>query len=1522
MNRIASYRIEKLLLLIKACALFIRTGFFYSIGERNPFLAARKLCNRFSRISKPQPVAIRGVKMKKNFNHFSVILAAGVFLLLSISGNSAYGASTNLLGWGPDQAANWEQMKQENHYLWQHLKAQADNPSIYADDGLRDALVYLITGNTDYANEAYLKVSYYAGRTKPGIEPSGRDETRLKFSRMAMMYNWISDALSPSDRSNFRDILEHWCDLCLDNQPPWGTRPSDSDETVGHYFGIVIFALALSDEDPARSAELLNLDPNNSTPPVGGLDATGANFKTLRNTIAAYAKKAAGGQWMESSQYNLGTVQLLISGVEAINNYLGEDKFPEITALYPEIANAFVQELTPDFQDSYQWGDIQEAHDLWYYHRNPLMSMVAGITKDPEVLYTIWDKFYFEYYPTICEGGVFLYADPYSTRKQPSGLSYNYSSGRGLAFYHLGWDADDSFYGTQMFNHIGVDHEMESLNNFVLYRNGGWALTTPVGYINLDDSPFSNTLMVSGAFGRVKEARGEIAFEAGDDYVYHVGTLGGAVYESTYYQPPDETVHEWTRSTLFHHNIDGSDSIIVFDRVNADNPHTFVPQWKFDRYRDREKNRLLQSDGKHQWIIHMPESPNQNGNVFSWQASNSEEVFLQTYMMDYTAQIIDELEHRSYNANPSLMGGTISQNELKYQLRLIPDSTETWQTFLNIVHVGGAFTTQKFLSESGEEAVGLLLDIEGGLQSILAIFNATKGPYIEPSPPDMYGNVPHDYGKLNDIAQSHYFKTGFNLSVETTASQTEVFMMDLDVNKGWSVSIDGAPSLLNISSEGLVQFNVENEGVHQISLYIDNQCPIAVIADPVINSMVVDFDGSQSYDPDGDPIEYLWDFGDNQSSTEKSPTHTYAVADNYTVILTVSDLSLNDIDTKTITVGQVNQGPSLDPIPGESIEEQKELTIQVNATDPDGDPVNLSVQLSDGSEISSVGASFVDNGNGTGEFSWMPTSYYVGEELVFVFKASDGNLEDIESVVVTVTQDADNVEFHWLEAEFADDVMNPMEVQSDSLASQEQYIYTQNGSGNYSSAPEGNAMATYSVDIDKEGKYILWARVISPSEVDNSFWVQIDEGTDNLWDLPYDSNWYWKKVSNRNGADPVKFDLTQGTHTIKIKVREDGAKIDKLFLTNEQTYLPTGIGGEAENVPGEPEKESHWLEAEYPESIVSPMQVKSDSSSSESKYVFVPNGHGNYYSPGSVMATYSVNVQYDGEFVLWARVIAPSGVDDSFFVQIDDGSDNLWDVPLNSSWDWNKASDRNGASPVVFQLTKGAHIIKIKAREDGTKIDKILLTSDMDLIPSGLGELADNIPEQPAEESHWLEAEYANSIASPMQQDDHASSSEGQYIHAPNGSGSYTSGPTAVMATYDVNIDQAGEYVLWGRVISPSEVDNSFYVQIDQGDNNLWDLPYDSNWYWKKISNRNGADPVIFVLSKGVHTIKIKAREDGAKIDKLFLTNNFDYVPSGVGETAENIPSGSVVETHWLEAEYADSIAIPPPLRVPEDMIP
>jgi hypothetical protein len=89
-----------------------------------------------------------------------------------------------------------------------------------------------------------------------------------------------------------------------------------------------------------------------------------------------------------------------------------------------------------------------------------------------------------------------------------------------------------------------------------------------------------------------------------------------------------------------------------------------------------------------------------------------------------------------------------------------------------------------------------------------------------------------------------------------------------------------------------------------------NRPPSGVIVQPAGDVTInegdsVIFEGSAS-DPDGDEMTYLWDFGDDISSTELEPgAHTYTASGTYTVSFTVTDargLADPSPDTRTIVV--------------------------------------------------------------------------------------------------------------------------------------------------------------------------------------------------------------------------------------------------------------------------------------------------------------------------------------------------------------------------------------------------------------------------------------------------------------------------------------------------------------------------------------------------------------------------------------------------------------------------------------------
>ncbi len=74
------------------------------------------------------------------------------------------------------------------------------------------------------------------------------------------------------------------------------------------------------------------------------------------------------------------------------------------------------------------------------------------------------------------------------------------------------------------------------------------------------------------------------------------------------------------------------------------------------------------------------------------------------------------------------------------------------------------------------------------------------------------------------------------------------------------------------------------------------------------SDLACSFNGSASSDPDGDAISYSWTFGDGGTASGATASHTYAAGGTYTATLTVSDGSLNDSQSQSVTVTEPASG--------------------------------------------------------------------------------------------------------------------------------------------------------------------------------------------------------------------------------------------------------------------------------------------------------------------------------------------------------------------------------------------------------------------------------------------------------------------------------------------------------------------------------------------------------------------------------------------------------------------------------------
>ncbi|WP_276166308.1 PKD domain-containing protein [Zobellia alginiliquefaciens] len=257
-------------------------------------------------------------------------------------------------------------------------------------------------------------------------------------------------------------------------------------------------------------------------------------------------------------------------------------------------------------------------------------------------------------------------------------------------------------------------------------------------------------------------------------------------------------------------------------------------------------------------------------------------------------------------------------------------------------------------------------------------------------------------------------------------------------------------------------------------------------------------------------------------------------------------------------VGEEGGQPSLEPIANAGQDQSivlptDEVVLNGSGSDPDGGAV--SYQWAQVSGPNAATLSSVMN-------SELNASNLIEGSYVFRLTITDDeNQANSDEVGVTVGPEVVSLSNHiWLEAECADVGANWL-IRTDDSVSGGKYLEAPSGNHFYNAPTDEDSSIRFDLSVE-EGTYNLFALVDTPTGDNDSFWVRANNGPWLKWNYILGGNGFnWRQLHDKERRSVfVTLDLNEGNNTIVFAHREQGAKLDKIYVT-KNGELPTGFGG-------------------------------------------------------------------------------------------------------------------------------------------------------------------------------------------------------------------------------------------------------------------------------------------------------------------------------------------------------------------------
>lgn len=750
------------------------------------------------------------------------------------------------------------------------IKNNAECNCRYWDLGQWDAFMYHFTGTASYAVAAQAKII-------PAMDANHSLDGRRSIGPWGLViYDWIYQGLSAGQRTALLDSLNSmatYIDTQIAGVFSAGYWKHDSDQVVGDY----VFIAGLNAATGGYNATIATIWGHAFW---GGYDSAYTTYPptTLRDTLTQYAAIGAGGEWIESSVYNISTFKYLMF-TKAIDDWTAGDHFNDLDAIILAAATQLPYHFSPDLLTVYQWGDSEHPDDLMLYYRIEQLMVFSGLNKGNSagqyaqaMIQDLMTK-----YPGVGQGnpvdpygaGFFVY-DPYLSPLAVSGLPLKrFTTGWQLFTFKESWtDTASAYFNAHFAPEPWVDHSPAYWGAWKLYNNGEWVFDHPIGYAGPSlDARGTSGLSIAGV-PIIEGAKGPREYkvvtaqehDATNGFVYITGTAGGNIYGSGFAIPPT-FVMENTRSIVY---VPALDAVVVHDRSSANDGRIDG----FDSAYAQPKTWMQSRPYLKELYVATPVNPNVGtAGVTSWATvSNGTAKVFHLLPTSITRTVENEATvFADGTYGTGYWNNGASGPERKYHVIVSPSADNKWDTFLNVWHHYSSTAVTPTLVQDTSNKVDAVLLARSGTNYLLA-FNAIQGP-------DLFQRIKWPdcsaapatcwtYDSRNPalLATVRIRNSSYSLSFTGPTGGTKAVLFDLDTGTTWDYKINaGAAQDLTVDSSGVGVVDISATGAVTLEVIAAGTLPVSITTASLPSGRVgTAYSSSNLAATGGDGGPYTW----------------------------------------------------------------------------------------------------------------------------------------------------------------------------------------------------------------------------------------------------------------------------------------------------------------------------------------------------------------------------------------------------------------------------------------------------------------------------------------------------------------------------------------------------------------------------------------------------------------------------------------------------------------------------------------